>query len=177
MFKKVIMQDLAGLFVLLLGCLILGLCINQMRFAPLPLAYVSPQSRLTQVVQQFGHLSTTPVVLDKPVGLAEMQSICLTRAALILDARPKIFYRIGHIPSAISLPRDDFGKQYQAVQANLIAHRNSSIVVYCSGGECHDSQMVADALRKLGYPHVRLFQGGWSDWEGSRLPEEIQSAD
>jgi rhodanese-related sulfurtransferase len=113
-----------------------------------------------------------PISLEGDVSLDEMKSISASRAALILDARPEIFYRLGHIPSALSLPRDDFEQQYRARQSLLQSHRDQVLVVYCSGGDCHDSQMVADALERLGYPHVRVFRGGWSDWQGAGLAEE-----
>jgi len=72
----------------------------------------------------------------------------------------------------MSLPRDDFDRRYQALQAILQSHRNESIIVYCSGTRCPDSQIVAAELQKLGYPHVRIFRGGINDWEGANLPEE-----
>jgi rhodanese-related sulfurtransferase len=103
-----------------------------------------------------------------------MQRISVGRAALILDARPEIFYRFGHIPSALSLPRDDFENGYRALGAVLQRDRQQVLVVYCAGNDCQDSQMVGEALQRLGYPHVRLFRGGWSDWESENLPVEKQ---
>jgi len=170
--RKFIMQDFVGLWLLLTGCLISGLVINEMRSTPLSLTYSSPASRLNQTVEQLGPSATVPVALDGDVERDEMQKLSLNHVALILDARPEVFYRLGHIPSALSLPRDDFEKQYQALQSTLQSHRDKPLVVYCSSTDCHDSQMVADALQKLGYAHVRLFRGGWSDWENASLPEE-----
>jgi rhodanese-related sulfurtransferase len=172
MFKKLIMQDFISVWLLLTGCLIGGLVLNEMRSTPLSLVYSSPVSRLNQTVEHLGSSVTAPSALDGDVERDEMQKLSLNHVALILDARPEIFYRLGHIPSALSLPRDDFEKQYQALQSNLQSHRDKPLVVYCSSTGCHDSQMVVDALQKLGYPHVRLFRGGWSDWESASLPEE-----
>jgi len=170
--SKKIVQDLIGVWLLLTGCLIGGILINEMRSSPLSLVYSSPGSRLNQSVEQLGAKTTTPIALDGDVDRDEMLQISVNRVALILDARPEIFYRLGHIPSAMSLPRDDFEKQYQALRSTLQTYRDKSLVVYCSSSDCHDSQVVADALQKLGYPHVRLFRGGWSEWENASLPEE-----
>ena len=172
MFKKLIVQDIVGAWLLLTGSLISGIGVNEMRPAPLSLVYSSPESRLNQIVDQLKPSANAPVALDGEVNLDEMQKISLNHAALILDARPEIFYRISHIPSALSLPRDDFEKQFRTLQATLQSQRNKPFVVYCSGSDCQDSQMVADALQKLGYPHVRLFRGGWNNWEIAKLPEE-----
>jgi rhodanese-related sulfurtransferase len=172
MHKRTILHDFIGVWILLTACLLVGIVVNEMRPTPLPLVYSSPATRLNQSVEQLGAVSAPAVALDGVVEKDEMQKISSSRAALILDARPEIFYRLGHIPTALSLPRDDFEKQYQALQPTLKSHRDKPLVVYCSSADCHDSQMVADALEKLGYEHVRLFRGGWSDWESASLPEE-----
>ena len=172
MFKNLIFQDVVGLWLLLTGCLVGGLVLNAMRPAPLPLVYSTPQSRLDHSVEHLNSAQNSAVALDGDVAREEMQKLSANRATLILDVRPEIFFRLGHIPSALSLPRDDFEKQYQALQAVLQSRRGNALVIYCSSTDCHDSQMVADALQKLGYAHVRLFRGGWSDWEHANLPEE-----
>ena len=172
MSQRLITKDFIGMWLLLTGCLIGGLVLNEMRSTPLSLIYSSPESRLNQTVEQLGPTATAPIALDGHVERDEMQTISTNHEALILDARPEIFYRLGHIPSALSLPRDDFEKQYQILRSTLQSHRDKPLVVYCSDTDCHDSQMVADALQKLGYPHVRLFRGGWSDWQNASLPEE-----
>ena len=174
MSKKIILQDLIGVWLLLTGCLVAGLVLNETRPAPLSLVYSSAQSRLNNSVEQLSPTANVPSALDGDVERPEMQKLSASHAALILDARPEIFYRLGHIPSALSLPRDDFEKQYQALQSDLQSHRGNPLIVYCSSSDCHDSQMVADALQKLGYAHIRLFRGGWSDWESANLPEEKQ---
>jgi rhodanese-related sulfurtransferase len=172
MYKKTIIQDFIGVWLLLTGCLIAGIVINEMSLTPLPLVYSSPATRLNRSVEQLGATATMPIALEGVVETDEMQKISSNHTALILDARPEIFYKLGHIPSALSLPRDDFEKQYQELQSILLSHRDKPLVVYCSSSDCRDSQMVADALQKLGYSHVRLFRGGWTDWYNAGLPEE-----
>jgi len=173
MSKKLIVQDLIGVWLLLGGCFIGGLAVNEIRPRPFSLVYFSPESRLNQAVEQLRSFSpTASVVLDRDVNLEEMQTITLKHTALIIDARPEDFYRLGHIPSALSLPRSDFKKKYQALQSTLQSHRDMPLIVYCSSSYCHDSQMVAGALQELGYPHVRLFRGGWRDWKDASLQEE-----
>ena len=172
MFKKLILPDFIGVWLLLTVCFIGALVINEMRSTPLTLVYLSPESRINHTVEQLGSPETASDGLDGDVSRDEMRIISLNHAALILDARPEIFYKLSHIPSALSLPRDDFEKQYLALQSTLQSHRGVPLVIYCSDSDCHDSQMVADALQKLGYPHVRLYRGGWGDWEAADLPEE-----
>ena len=170
--RKTIIQEILGIWLLFTGCLIGGLMLNEMRAKPLAWVYASPQSRLAQSIDRLGSPARISVSGERDVTTAEMQSLSATNAAVILDARPDIFYRLGHIPAALSLPRDDFEKQYQVLRSSLLNHRTSTLVVYCSSSDCHDSQMVADALQKLGYRRVRLYRGGWTDWVGANLPEE-----
>ncbi len=172
MLRKVIIRDLIGALLLLIGCLILGLVVNEMRPSPLPLVYSSPQSRLNQPPENSNQSVPIPSAPDPDVNSDEMQTISSTHEALIVDARSETLYRAGHIPSAISLPRDNFDQRYQALRSTLESHRDQPIIVYCSGLRCPDSQVVAAALKNLGYPHVRLFPGGWNDWQTAHLPEE-----
>jgi rhodanese-related sulfurtransferase len=171
---KFIRQDVVGVWVLLTGCLVSGLALNEMRPSPMPLVYSSPASRLNQTVVQLETSSPAVMALEGDISREDVQKATLNHVSLILDARPEIFYRLGHIPSALSLPRDDFQKQYPTLKRTLQSHREQPLIIYCSGSDCHDSQLVADALLKLGYLHVRVFRGGWSDWENACLPEEKQ---
>jgi rhodanese-related sulfurtransferase len=172
MLKKLVLKDAVGIWILLTGCLIGGIIINEICAKPLPLIYSSPEARLDQSVENLGQMTASPISSEGDVNLDEMQKIISSRAALILDARPEIFYRLGHIPLALSLPRDDFENRYHIIEPLLQARRDQVLVVYCSGNDCQDSQMVGDALERLGYSHIRLFRGGWSDWENGNLPEE-----
>ena len=172
MWKKLILKDAMGVWMLLTGSLAAGIILNEMRAKPLPLDYSSPEARLDRAVEKLGEGKPLVVRGEGDVSLEEMQTFSAGRAALILDARPEVFYRVGHIPSALSLPRDDFENGYRLLASVLEPRRRDVLVVYCSGSDCHDSQMVSDALRRLGFAHVRLFRGGWGEWEGENLPEE-----
>lgn len=165
-------KDVFNVCGLLAACAMGGIILNQLRANPLPLVYTPPQARLEQTVENLGAGPTLTAPSKGNLNLEEMRSISVNRAAVILDARPEIFYRIGHIPSALSLPRDDFESRYQVLAPILQPRRNEVLVVYCSGENCEDSRMVGDALERLGYTRVRLFRGGWSEWDGENLPEE-----
>jgi rhodanese-related sulfurtransferase len=174
MSKKLILKDAIGAWILFAVSLLGGVVLDKIRPKPSPLAYGSPEARSHETAGKGDFGSGRATSLEGDVGLDEMQQISVTRSALILDARPEVFYRLGHIPSALSLPRDDFENRYRAIQSVLRASQDKLVVVYCAGTDCHDSQMVGDALRRLGYSHIRLFRGGWGDWESANYPEEHQ---
>lgn len=172
MFQKTIARDIIGVWLLFTFCFIGGVVANEMRATSLSLVYLSPESRINQAVAQLKTSATSVVALDEDITRDEMQRLSLNHTALILDARPEVFYHIAHIPSALSLPRDDFKKHYEDLQATLQAHENGPIVVYCASSDCHDGPMVAEALQKLGYTHVSLFRGGWSLWRDAGFSQE-----
>ena len=136
-----------------------------------PMVELKPEYLLNDVVQAMSASSTAPVSLEPEVNLKEMHQIVTDHSALILDARPRSLFQAGHLPSAESLPRDDFKRWYQVLENQLDSHRDKAIVVYCSSHDCPDSQLVAEALRKLGYKNLRVFRGGWKEWEGANFPK------
>ena len=89
------------------------------------------------------------------------------KSALILDARPAVFIERGHVPGALNLSRDDFANDIVASRPRLKTAQAKPIIVYCSGGECHDSRLVANALLSLGFSNVSLYPGGWEEWSAA----------
>lgn len=170
MWRRDFLRDLLMISLLLTGCVALGLIVNQYRKFSLPLVYSSPEARLNSAVTSIDAKSSSDASLGADVDKKEMRRISTDNSALILDARSKTFFELGHIPSALSLPRDDFEKSYQNLQKTLSSYWSKPIVVYCSDSGCHDSQLVGEALHKLGYQDVRLFRGGWDEWIGANLP-------
>lgn len=153
------------------GC---GLAVNALRAQPLPLRYLPKAERLQQAVEPYlPQPGTSPAASQAvEVDLPTFRKMVEGRDARILDARPEVFYQLGHVPGAISLPREDFQARYGALRAELERTKARAVVVYCSDLDCEDSRMVAEALVRLAYPSVFLFKGGWSAWTEAQLPEE-----
>lgn len=163
-----------------------GLAINQFRDTPLPLAYSPKTERMQEAVTKISREIAIPkfegaandafkadAAAVRYVDLSTFREIVEKKArGIILDARPEIFHRLGHVPGAISLPREEFETSYNKQRFLLEKDKSQPIAVYCSSSSCEDSQMVADALIELAYTHVFVFKGGWNDWTGAHLPEE-----
>jgi len=47
-----------------------------------------------------------------------------------------------------------------------------ALVVYCEGGDCQSSLALAKRLSKAGFGDIRVFSGGWAEWEKAGLPVE-----
>jgi len=91
---------------------------------------------------------------------------------LILDARNDQHYRAAHIPGALQF--DHYRAEAHLATVIPACLAAEKIVVYCTGGDCEDSEFAALMLREAGIPNERLFiyEGGIADWTAARLPVE-----
>jgi rhodanese-related sulfurtransferase len=94
-------------------------------------------------------------------------------AILFIDARDEEAYQQGHIPGACEFFPYYPEKYIAAVRP--LCDVADQIVVYCTGGQCEDSQAAALYLRdSAGVPGEKLFVyvGGITEWEAAGLPLE-----
>jgi rhodanese-related sulfurtransferase len=168
-------SDALGMLLLAALALGAGLLVNHLRRQPLPLVYTTKQQRLELAVAHTARSpapSALPAAKPVMIDLAEFRQLIEGGKAVILDARPRVFYRFGHVPGAISLSREEFENDYAKNKSLLARRKDDVIAVYCSGDSCEDSGMVADALLKLGFLNVKVYKGGWDEWSGAGLPQE-----
>jgi rhodanese-related sulfurtransferase len=91
----------------------------------------------------------------------------LDKGALFLDARPVDFWKMSHIPGALSLPEEDFDRAFAELEPRL--RQTYNIVVYCSGYGCEASHIVARKLRDKGI-HAAILNEGWPAWNDAGYP-------
>jgi rhodanese-related sulfurtransferase len=88
-----------------------------------------------------------------------------------LDARRTSVYAQGHVAGArpVSVWEADVDDK---VKAFFDEGRDQSapVVVYCSGGDCEDSHMLAERLYKVGFDNVLVYKDGFPDWQRRGLP-------
>ena len=86
--------------------------------------------------------------------------------ALFLDARRTSVFEEGHIMGARSFSiwesdiDDKIGALFEEVD-----DQEMPIVVYCSGGDCEDSHMLADKLWGVFFSNVLVYKDGFPDWQ------------
>ena len=96
------------------------------------------------------------------------------RNVLFLDARRTSVYEQGHIPGArtYSVWESDIDDNVQ----KLFAERSDTsaqalpIVIYCSGGDCEDSHMLAQKLWGIQFNNVYVYKDGFPDWQQHGAP-------
>jgi rhodanese-related sulfurtransferase len=165
-----ILRDLGGILLLAVVAVAGGLAMNHYSSAPLPLAYQTPEQRFDAELTTLVAVPAFQIAPAATVGLDEFRLDVEKKNALILDARPSVFFEQGHVPGALNLSRESFARDYRRLSPVLNAVGNKPVIVYCSGGECHDSRLVANALLSLGLSNVRVFTGGWEAWSAAALP-------
>jgi rhodanese-related sulfurtransferase len=89
----------------------------------------------------------------------------VAHGALVLDARRMKDYELGHIAGARAFPvwESDIDARVTALVGE---GRDGSIplVLYCSGGDCEDSHMLAQKLFGAGFNNLLVYRDGWPDW-------------
>jgi rhodanese-related sulfurtransferase len=171
-----ILRDLAGVAALAIVCLAVGLMSSRYSSSPLPIVYQTTEQRFDAELTTLISAPPFKIAPAATVGLDEFRSAVDAKSTLILDARPSVFFEQGHVPGALNLARDDFAHDYRSLSGVLEAAHDKPIIVYCSGGDCHDSRLVANALLSLGFSNVRVFTGGWDAWSAASLPSSTGSA-
>ena len=92
--------------------------------------------------------------------------------ALFLDARRTSVYEQGHIAGArpFSVWESDIDEKVNKLFAERGDPRDQDkpIVVYCSGGDCEDSHMLAQKLWGIAFNNVYVYKDGFPDWQAHR---------
>ena len=171
-------SDLMILWLLATTALCGGMLLNQFRESPLPLVYKSKAERMQDSVQRIANQQVVPAKapasqLPELLNLDGFSAYVENKQGLVLDARPEIFHRLGHVPGALSLPRDDFEAGYALLKGKLEADRSQPIIIYCSSSSCEDSGLVKKSLKALGYTNLAMFEGGWAAWTEAKKREEV----
>jgi rhodanese-related sulfurtransferase len=93
---------------------------------------------------------------------------------LFLDARRTSVYEQGHISGArtYSVWESDIDDKVQKLFAERsdAAAQNLPIVIYCSGGDCEDSHMLAQKLWGIQFNNVYVYKDGFPDWQQHGAP-------
>jgi rhodanese-related sulfurtransferase len=120
-----------------------------------------------------GLLTRFPPLVDTPQGeISSAEALWLHgRGALFLDARRSAIFALGHIPGARCLPAWEDGLTEKVEQLALFcADLKAPVVVYCSGGDCQDSHLLAQKLWLAGFRNLRLYTDGFPDWQAKGRP-------
>ena len=83
--------------------------------------------------------------------------------AVVIDARPGVEYRQGHIAGALSIPVDELAQRLNELP------EDREIVAYCRGPYCVYADESVQLLRSHGINAARL-EDGFPEWAAAGLP-------
>ena len=144
--------------------LVAAFAVNTIRAGGLPVKHTA------QVVKKAGGADTLAVATAKlaEIEFAEADALFRKELATFVDARETADYDKGHIPGALNVTVDGF----KSGKEKLPVPKGSLVVVYCSGGDCELSHDLATLLAKAGFKKLRIYTGGWSEWDALGQPVE-----
>jgi len=92
------------------------------------------------------------------VSLAELKEMIYNNNILLLDVRPPIEYKSGHISGAISIPMNELLEHLKDIP------REKEIIAYCRGPFCVLADEAVKLLNEKGYK-VRRLDEGYPEWK------------
>ena len=99
--------------------------------------------------------------LLRPAGLTALVN---RDNALVIDLRPVADFEKGHIPGSRNVQMSQFDPENK----QLAAARSLPVVLVCKTGQT--AAGAAQRLRKAGFEHVHVLDGGIGGWQQADLP-------
>ena len=100
----------------------------------------------------------------KGVGPAALTALINRDNALVVDLRPQADFEKGHIAGARNVQMSQFDPENK----QLAPARALPVVLVCKAGQT--SGEAAKRLRKAGFEHVYVLDGGIGAWQQADLP-------
>ncbi|MEY3894492.1 MAG: hypothetical protein RLZZ214_11 [Verrucomicrobiota bacterium] len=114
-------------------------------------------------------------VIPKPardipnLSWAQVKPLLAAGKVVLVDARAKATYDLGHIPGAISLPSNSQAAEFQAFAKTQPP--GTTIVAYCGSESCHASRQTLDSLAKIGgFTRLNAMPGGYAEFLAAQTP-------
>lgn len=103
------------------------------------------------------------------VDREELRRRLETEGVTLLDVRPAVEYRQGHIRGARSLPLAELERHLADLS------EDQEIIAYCRGPYCVFADEAVRLLRRHGF-HARRLRDGFPEWRAAGYPTEADTA-
>ena len=105
----------------------------------------------------------TPGSVDAELPRSALPELLRSGDVVLIDVRPALEYRHGHITGALALPLEELASRLDELP------RDKRIVAYCRGEYCLFADEAVALLLQNGFDAVRL-EGGWPEWQAEARP-------
>lgn len=93
----------------------------------------------------------------------------IAEQALVLDVREPAEFQMGHLPSAINIPRGVL--EFKVNDHPDLNDHQRNILIYCKNGG--RSTLAAYTLKQMGFSQVEMLMGGFDGWSGTTQKIEV----
>jgi rhodanese-related sulfurtransferase len=102
----------------------------------------------------------------EPLTTSQLRARLRKGEVTLIDVRPELEYRAGHIEGAISVPLEKLKARSSEFP------RSRPVIAYCRGPYCVFAVDAVEQLRKRGFKSFRLAVG-YPDWAAAGLPVDL----
>ena len=113
--------------------------------------------------------SSAPEVVPTFIIYEEALEYYKKHDGLFIDARHEYDYGLGHITGSLNLPLKEFETRTDVYSS---WPKDKLLIVYCDGEECNSSIDLAKKFSAAGFTNVKIFFGGWTEWQQHHDPTE-----
>lgn len=122
--------------------------------------------RKPEVKQAYHRMETQDPKKSKQLSLDEAFTLFKTKAALFVDARQEVLYKMAHIKDADWIYHE--GAKDNPKLKDIAKDR--LMIVYCGGAKCEQAEHLVDQLEEAGFTNVFVFPGGMDEWRAAGYP-------
>ncbi len=108
--------------------------------------------------------------LGVKISLAEALTL-QGRGVVFIDGRKAEPFAAGHLDGALHISTDDLSAGAPAWKDFYqTANLDEPVVVYCDGGDCHESEQLRAMMTQARFTHVFIMEDGYPGWSAAGLP-------
>lgn len=162
--KKFVMQA----SIILSLSLIIGIAYNGLSKSPLPI--LKKYNPIQAEDQGDKNVDNARPVNINEIDVETLKYLMESEEILLIDARTREEFNLGHLPNAVNLPVYEFDQVYSEVEG--LFSEGKTIITYCSSETCIDSPLLAKKLYTKGYQDIFVYRGGFKEWTELNNPVE-----
>ncbi|MFP4527228.1 MAG: rhodanese-like domain-containing protein [Candidatus Kapaibacterium sp.] len=161
------MKLIRDILIIILASAAIGLAYNFMSGDPLPIfAQKSDYEIPDEVIFGDAHFDNESI-LHKSVTYEQLVRALDYPGIILIDSRRPEQYQNGTIDEAINI--FPYAPEEEYFEKLFTLDPEKTYIIFCDGGTCDLSHMVAKDMMESGFTSVFLYRGGWEEWTRNQL--------
>ncbi|KAB2879821.1 rhodanese-like domain-containing protein [bacterium] len=122
--------------------------------------------RKPAVKSSYQRMETQDPKKSKQLSIDEAYTLFKTKAAVFIDARQEVLYKMSHIKDAEWIYHQNAKENPRLKDYK----KDQLLIIYCGGPKCEQAEHLVSELEELGFTGVFLFPGGMDEWRAAGYP-------